>query len=241
GSSEDQSGRKYPFTVFSIVVQKKYGATLAAIPLAFNEFFVKAHTLINGGWAAMDAKRLTNWAEGSTVIPMFQDFKSSMQTMTLESYFKAVTETYESDRKYLIFNNLMVLLGQLRNQNTQRFSLGLQLPLSRQSRQWSFESAVWLEIIFGYLGRAHSEPVFFWNLDSREDQPYLFLFLRPPPPKFLIHLIRPDLDSELVCNLATEGISRITEIKQKMDVTLKNWLDSPSMALTEFIGKFSMI
>lgn len=241
GPGEDQGGRKYPFSMFSIIIQKILDMKISMAPLVFTKFIADAYSMINGGWMNMDARALSTWAQNTFASPEEQNLKLNLSSWTVEYFLSNILGKFQDDRKYLIFQNLVDLLLPMRNQKTQRFTLGLRLPLSSQQALWYFETVLWLEIIFRYLGRAPTTPVFFWNVDVTRFPPYMFLYLQPPAPRHFAHLVQPDSESELMCNLDVEGMDRISSIKSSMKTQLKEWLDTANLNIFEFIEKFSSI
>lgn len=239
GASADQSGRKYPFSVFTLIKQTQIRTAITEIPLTFSKFLTEAYGLITGGWAGLDTKGLNNWVQSTSAVPDENEMGLQLSNTTLENFLSNVLGKFNDDRKYLLFQNIIDIFSPLRNRDTSRFTLGLRLPLSPEKEQWPLESAFWLNLIFRYLGQAQTEPVFFWNSDLTQYQPYLFLYLRSPVSKHFMQLVKPNIPNSSMCNLDEEGFDRIQEIKAQTPAPLKEWLNSPDLNLADFINNFN--
>lgn len=243
--SKDRSERKYPFIV-SVKIGKKsrHKSLLPVVPVVYKDFLRKAGFLLHRALEGLEKQTIASLAESLNA--SFQPdpdrnnstFDNFLYATSLEDFWSMIFNQYNDSRKYLLIKNLTDILLPLRNQDPARMSLGLRFPLGKSHQFLHLVVCFWIRLCLQLLGKKDLALNYFWRKQEKNGQNYLFLFFHQPNSMLFKHLVEPEMENDMICQLDNEGKKDLSEILQKISPEYKNAIDNKELNLMDFIQKF---
>jgi type VI secretion system protein ImpM len=246
--SRDKSDRKYPFQISVLVDRPRFGDVNAhMVPIVFADFFDRACKLMEHALSGIGMQELYGQTEALAVSPADaftqQSTKHShyLEKTDLRSFLHACLGTAEEEKRDLVFANLTASMLPLRRHSAARFALGLRFPLSANDDLIGHQACFWAQVALRASGGSFFVPSMFWTCGEKGGPGYLFLFFRQPSPRVFVQLVQPDLQSDGICNIDTEGGTSVERTRAILNRDLRNLLDNGSQKLSEFLAHLAAI
>jgi hypothetical protein len=205
-------------------------------------FFTNALNIASYGWVGLDAntfiQKYFDWQVSLNLDKKYKnDYNIFLKSKTIDSYFKDLHWDSNTEKRYLIFQNLLDTVNPLNKDNSHRFSLGIKFPLSSKRKQNRFEIIFWLDLIAKVFPLKKLCPTLFWNNKEDGGSSNLFFYLNEPNHKHLLSLLNINSDSdEGVCDLSEMRFSQIEAVKASMKEKHFMLLKKPETSLYDFLG-----
>lgn len=242
--SQDKAVRKYPFWVSLQIERLGLGEALTQLtPVLFDSFFAQARGLLHDARSSLSMSEIVARVEAlktpisGSLQNEIRRHRDYLDAVSLRDFCASVFGAFENERKYLLFKNLVALLVPLRRQELGRVNLGLRFPLGPEAQTRSHEVCFWLYACSRLLGNPVMTPVLFWSAPSTAQKAYLFFYFRPPSPKNFLQLMRPEAQSDTICELEEEGAAHLAAAEQTLPATYRALLQTPEMSLSEALQR----
>lgn len=240
--SEDRSGRVYPFVVFGAVDRGVFPVRPAMMPIAFSEFLEQAEGVAGRTGAYSDQDELVSDVEalyGS--IPRDYElyrnnYLSVLEQQSCQGFWSELSGAGGRDRTYALFRNLVEWMRPFRDTDLGLPRSGLKYPLMPRAADIEWQVVFWAELTCELVGHPACTPTLFWSLDA-DARPGLFLFFRQPSPRSYVHLVRPDMESDSVWDLAIDDVAYGEDAHDELLAEYNACLDDPSMSLAELLWR----
>jgi type VI secretion system ImpM family protein len=242
--SRDRGDRCYPFTV-ALRLDRRYPTELLPLaPIVFESFFAAASRF------AIDADRMSlhEIATATTRLDVcaereYGELIRAQAAYHRETAVKSIKERLwkeEGDRVFLAFRNLLDVLRPLRGRNATRLSLGLRFPID--ATQAARDVSLWTEAAFRIVSATGARPFLFWTAPRAPEAALaptpaatLFLFLRQPTARSIMHFLRPDLASDFICAVDADGLQDISRARATLPSAFANALSAGEMSLAQLL------
>ncbi len=242
--SQDKAVRKYPFWVSLQVERSGLGDALVPLtPVIFSSFFTQAQALMQDVRNGLSMPEIITHVEALKV-PVsahlqneIRKHRNFLDAATLGSLCANVFGSFEDQRKYLLIKNLLDVLLPLRRQDLGRINLGLRFPLGADPNTRSHEACFWLNACSRLLGNPVMTPILFWSAPLVEKKAHLYFYFRPPSAKNFLQLVRPETQSDSVCELEEEGLANLAGAEQGLAAPYRTLLQTPGVSLSEFLQR----
>ena len=185
-SSNDKSGRKYPFIISTPINHSIGPENSHLLPLVFENFFLNSNRTIY---------KMKEIEKHDDIIAEIEDnikysetnfpekklqYQEYINATTTNNLWNGIFGDFEDERKYLMFYNLTEILLPLRNKQINNFTLGLKIPIVPENKFFYLNISFWIDVCFKLTGTANIKPFLFWSKKSTETERYLILFLNQP-------------------------------------------------------------
>lgn len=239
--SRDQSGRRYPLTVFCEFQLDRQARGIQVLPYALTSFLDAAAHLAGDGKSPLG----TSLGTMSALVPsnpadLSGRMASQLREMTMESFWTAVLGSFDDPRKYLCIKNLFGTLAPLRGYDPQRLAMGLRLPgVARASHlSPSLVMSSWISLCRAVIGEESlANSWLFWHNSPGAARPGCFLFFRTPSPGVLSALLDPGHAVESIWDMEIVGAERIAESRDALGAAISGVLDTPHFAMLDFVQR----
>jgi len=238
----DQSGRRYPFSIFAQMKLGRGGSGLHLLPYACGRFLKAARRLATVDCAdGIDNQRAASIMSLSSALPqnlveIQGRFDQYLGDVTMESFWRGLYPDFADPRKYLVIKNLFAALVPRRGHDPSRFGFTLHFPTASEWDYAASQSAVWILIARAILGaKSLEQAVIFWYADSESPSRGCFLSFRPPLPNTLAPLLAPGYAMDSVWGLEAMGADKAAAARDTLGAALAESLDSRTERLKDFI------
>jgi type VI secretion system ImpM family protein len=241
--SHDRGERCFPFTV-ALRLDRRYPRELLPLaPVVFESFLAGATRLASDARAmtlhqiAVATEQLdteTNRDYRAVVAPYLTRLAAERVGELRDRLWKA-----DEERVFLVFKNLLDVLVPLRGRNAARLALGLRFPIDVEPERASHDVSLWTEAALRVMSASDARPFLFWTAPrapgpATASAPVadFFLFLRQPTARSVMHFLRPDLASDFICNVATDGVTELSRARSVLPVAFSSALATGDMSLS---------
>lgn len=241
--SRDQAGRSYPFFLFLRVDRKRFAAPIQLAPITYASFLNEATALARSGGSGMRLKEFLEHLERLN-LPLPDDrapatdeenYRRFLQEESSRAFWTALLGEFEHPKKYLIDQNLLAILGPMRQASSTRLGFGLRFPLIASDKNRGEDIPFWSELTARILKRPPTGLHFIWNRMPAKGTPWMILFFGPPSAKSFLSLIAPSLDGGTAYDLAPETAVELQAAKEKVDAARRAILENGEMSLAAFL------
>ena len=171
--SRDQTGRRYPFSIFSHVQLGRNGKEFHVLPMAYARFLKAARRMLEtdcaDGIDNAKAARVMNLASTlpQNLVEFETKFNHFVGQTTMESFWQTLFPEFHDQRKYLVIKNLFSALVPRRGQDSSRFTFSLHLPTAAGMDAVVEQIGVWCSLCRGALGgKGLEQASVFWHADA---------------------------------------------------------------------------
>ncbi len=242
--SRDKSMRRYPFWVSWQIDQTRLGEILPSqVPAALASRCGQARQLVQEARQGLEMNEIAHHL-ASLSLSTPQDFaldirqyQSYLNSKICGSFWKLLFGESGDLKKYLLFKNLCEILLPYRQGTLHELALGLRFPLAAEAPAAAYEASFWIQASLELARNPGFAPVYFWSLPAAGKKARLFLFFRTPAAKNFVHLLRPDLASDSICELEEEGRDKIESAEQALPSLYRGLLQRPELTLKEFLQR----
>jgi len=244
--SHDRGERCYPFTI-ALRLDRRFPTELLPLaPIVFESFLAGATRL------ARDAGAMTLHEIGAAT--------EQLDTTTRGDYRAAVGEyrtrlvatpvadlqerlwKAEPERVFLVFKNLLEVLAPVRGRNVARLALGLRFPIAADPAQAGHDVSLWAEAALRVMSATGPRLFLFWTAPrTPEAAPASasaassFLFLRQPTARSVMHFLRPDLTSDFICAVDSDGAGDLSRARRALPPAFSSALAAGEMSLAQLL------
>ena len=239
--SRDRSRRTFPFLIAAEAdVGSINGREPAHLPVRFAGFLEEADRrtadIVTGG---IGHREIGSWLEQSGLESAREESTAAYDRYLDETMFSTWCERqwgfFGDSRKYLLFRNLLELLGPLGGVVPQGFTLGVRFPLGAVTTP-ELDVAFWMDLCRRLVGLPIETPVCFWTAAAPDGQRgYLLLFFRLPPARALSELLLEGSSGDYVCDLEDMNDAGAAEAALAIPSQIGALLESDEISLREFI------
>lgn len=209
--SQDNGGRKYPFFVALEAERGAFDArSVPAVPVQFGAFLDHAARFVQEATAGhLTREEIARRLAGLSVAEepgRLQTYEQYLKQTPFKTFAASLWGHSDDPRKYVLFKNLLDLLGPLRGHVHPQFSLGMKFPLAPGGPSHAFAVSFWLEVCMRILDFPNVAPTFFWTAPGAQAaSPFLLIFLQPPSGEAYLHVLPVDSDDEKLYVLDQAG------------------------------------
>jgi type VI secretion system ImpM family protein len=244
--SVDRGERCFPFTV-ALRLDRRYPSDLLPLaPVVFESFLSDAARFARDA-SRMSLQEIVAATERLDVCvdreyrELVAGYATHLRTASIASVRERLWSG-ERDRMCLVFRNLLEVLRPIRGRNASRFALGLRFPID--AAQAPRDVSLWTEAAFRVMSATGARPFLFWTVPpppapdaalSHPSAATLFLFLRQPTARSIMHFLRPDLASDFICALDTDGLHDISRARAALPTAFANALATGDMSLAQLL------
>ncbi len=237
----DTSGRRYPFSLFASVSPGKNGEHLHVVPEAYSVFLRASRRMLADLDTIAGELRSGKTSGLATTVQqnLFEFGRRYTRYLEIKKIADFWTETIgdsQGPTKYLVMKNLVASLSPLRGKDLRKFEFCLGLPISPQAAAQGFQVAFWLAVCRRLLGTAINSVIAFWDAAEEVDRARLYVFFRPPGPRYLGCLMHPETAGDCIWDLAELGEAKIDEARAKLAPQLAALLDDSELTLGGFLN-----
>lgn len=241
--SRDQAGRSYPFFLFTRADRKRFAAPIQFAPMTYLAFLEEGAKLIRTGWSGMKLKEFLEHLERLN-LPIPDDraavadeeaYRRFLQGEPSRAFWTALFGEFEHPKKYQVDQNLLAILGPMRQTSSSRLGFGLKFPLIASDKNRNEDIPLWSDLIARMLKRTPTGLNFFWNRMPAKGTPWMMLFMGPPSAKSFLSLIAPSLDGGTTYDLAPETAVELQAAKEKIDSRRRAILENGEMTLAALL------
>ncbi len=237
-SSQDKSGRIYPFTTLTVAGAPLLHTHRATLPLVYQNYFTDSETLLNTPWDNAKVADLTQELDGlATEYPQLTQRELLAQQIQLleatpmQDYWDGLQGSVAvTDREKFwcsFYNTMKTVL----KRGPSRTNWGIRIPIPATDDQTPFV-VFWVQMVEAILEDRFWRAHYFWNKRVGDDQACLTLFFRPLPPSYLLPLLNLELDDNAVFHLGREW-SSLPAFTSRID--LRRLLETDEVPLLEVL------
>lgn len=242
--SHDRGERCFPFTV-ALRLDRRYPADLLPLaPVAF-EAFLAAASRFSRDASGMTLQEIASATERLEVAvdreyrELIAAYTAHLRTASIASVRERLWKG-EDERVFLVFRNLLEVLRPLRGRNASRLALGLRFPIDGEHTPR--DVSLWTETALRIMSAAGARPFLFWTAPpvpgaalAPASAATLFLFLRQPTARSIMHFLRPDLASDFICALDTDGLQQMSRARAALPTAFANSLAGAETSLAQLL------
>jgi type VI secretion system protein ImpM len=242
--SRDESGRRYPLTVFCELQLDRQGRGVQVLPFALEPFLESASTMANA-CASHTPEGSILRAMGalvpeSVVESTQRAMTDRLRAVTMESFWCSLLERFDDPRKYLCIKNLFGILAPMRGHDPQRLSMALRFPgiTTKSDVSPSFAAAIWMSLSRAVIGEESlSTAWLFWICSEISARNGTYLFFRSPSPTMLSFMLNSESGSDDIWDIESMDAVRISEARDSLGPAITSVLDTPRFPVLEFIQR----
>jgi type VI secretion system ImpM family protein len=244
--SHDRGQRCFPFTV-ALRLDRRYPTELLPLaPVVFDDFLAGATRLARDA-SAMTLHQIsaaTEQLDAETI----RDYRGVAAAHLTRLGATRVADLRErlwkgdAERVFLLFKNLLEVLAPFRGRNLARLALGLRFPIAADAAHAGDDVSLWTEAALRLMSATGARPFLFWTAPTAlEVAPApasaasLFLFLRQPTARSVMHFLRPDLTSDFICAVDTDGVSDVSRARSALPAGFAASLAAGEMSLAQLL------
>jgi type VI secretion system ImpM family protein len=244
--SVDRGERCFPFTV-ALRLDRRFPADLLPLaPVVFESFLGEASRFVQnaGRMSLQEIGQATERLDVSVEREhreLVAGYAAHLRTTTVSSVRERLW-TGERERVFLVFRNLLEVLRPVRGRNASRLALGLRFPID--AAHAARDVSLWTEAALRVMSATGARPFLFWTAPPpptpaaalmHTPAATLFLFLRQPTARSIMHFLRPDLASDFICALDTDGLQEVSRARAALPTAFANSLAAGDMTLAQLL------
>lgn len=244
-SSEDSSGRRFPFLVAGSVRTESPLAFLPGLPLAMHGAWLEMELLMRD---ARHATEITQALARIEVTPLRAEQDAETLTAKLRAHFESATigglerMLAESGNRCVVRHTIAalgLLLSPLLTSSSQGANQGLALPLPEDNHSASFVSAFWLSLVTPFLARGdHEISLMRSRLAGRQQ---LIVSFSGASPRALEAIFNPSLAFEANIDLCqAEWVEDYLPGDYAL-TKLSSYLEHPDLSLSQALITFGEV
>jgi hypothetical protein len=154
--------------------------------------------------------------------------------------WRATWANGQDARMYLVFKNLGEILNPWRGRNSERLSMGIRFPIPSELMSVPHHVTFWLDAAHAAVrASADARPFAFWTSAEASRaavaECHLFLFLREPTTRTFAYLLRPDLNSDFICELDSDGGDALTAARDALPSRIRTLLGNGDASLRDLL------
>lgn len=242
--SRDVGGRRYPFSLFANATPGRNGQLAHLLAEAYAVFLQAAGRLLVDLDHAAGELRSGKTSGLATVLPQNlyefdRRFKRYLELKKMSDFWSETIGGFDDPVKYLLMRNLLSTLTPLRGRDVRKFELCLALPLSALPAEQGFQIAIYLALCRRILGQPVNSIIAFWDAQRVAGRVRLYLFFRPPGPRYVPFLFDPEAAGDFIWDMATVGADKIDGVKGKLPPEVIALLDNADLTVSAFLSKLA--
>jgi type VI secretion system ImpM family protein len=238
GSSRDQSGRRFPLTVF-VVAQQCERKEFKNFPSYFSSFFGEAEKLIDQSVSEGRTDRiesvdeLKRGVEGilSGLAPRERPDLREFKVSDLQASLSAPGD---GDLLERAMGNMLELAYRTGRKPENRPGFGCRFPLPGAGPLYDPSVFFWLSLGQITVGGGETNPILFWTNPGQESSGHLDLYFRSPDPISFLFLVDPSFQAESIYPVHETAGSAESD-KQGGRARVREKLREPALNLAELL------
>ncbi|CAG0943023.1 hypothetical protein ANRL1_01175 [Anaerolineae bacterium] len=226
----DKTGRQFPFLVLTGAPIKEFGAEVSLLPGIFENFFERSHAVMKD-WIGKDLKTFVDkvgqlgfMLDVRTEARKVADkcAKLKVQTLFAETFGSAADV-----RKYMLVQNLADVI---------KPNVAPKFAVRFPNTPGAAEAACWLEALQKLMNKHALPTLSVWNYTHNETAAHLTVLFEELHAKYLLPLLNPERDSDVVYKLGKYGAgddAKLANAQKKYGALC----DSATLTVPEMIRK----
>ncbi len=242
--SHDESGRRYPLTVFCELQLDRQARGVQVLPYALEPFLDSAASIAETcATRTLDVailRAMEALVPESPVESARRAMTDRLKVITMETFWCSLFGTFDDPRKYLCIKNLFGVLAPMRGYDPQRLAMGLRFPgvPGTAGVSSSLTTAIWATLCRAVIGEESlAASWLFWNNSPKAQHPASYLFFRTPSASMFAAMLAPRMPVDGIWNLDSIGAERINEARDSLGPAITSVLETPRFAVLEFIQR----
>lgn len=207
-SSQDKSGRIYPFATMATIRGGLYHTNRATLPLVHGGFFRDCQALVESSRDATTVPALIQQLdELATESPLYQQRGlvemqiSLLESVSLKSYWNGLQiPVTDREQFWCAFYDIM---RTVLNRGPSRTNWGIRIPIPSEEDQTPYV-VFWVQMVESILEDRFWRAHYFWNKGAADCHASMTLFFRPLPPSYMLPLLNQTLDDNAIFDLGRE-------------------------------------
>lgn len=241
--SRDQSGRRYPLSIFTRGTLKRGGRGLHAQPYGHSPFLSYADGMLGQFTTEGMPASGEPLAELGRMVPDQDDeitraFDRYFDDVTMESFWRGIFGDFADPRKYRVIKNLFGALAPLRGDDPSRLKAALRMPIAPQTNEAAAQSAIWTLLSMAVLGTDRlADATIYWRGDKTLTVPgSCIIAFRAPQAMLWSHVFVSDADgSDGVWDTERIGADSGDDVRVGLGGPLATALDQPALRMRDFL------
>ena len=226
----DKTGRQFPFLILTGAPVKEFGAEVSLLPGIFENIFERSHAVMKD-WIGKDLKTFVDkvgqlgfMLDVRTEARKVADKCAKLKVQTL------FTETFGSAadvRKYMLVQNLADVI---------KPNVAPKFAVRFPNTPGAAEAACWLEALQKLMNKQGLPTFSVWNYTHNETAAHLTVLFEELHAKYLLPLLNPERDSDVVYKLGKYGAgddAKLANAQKKYGALC----DSATLTVPEMIRK----
>lgn len=207
-SSQDKSGRIYPFATMATTGSWLFQTNRATLPLVHRKFYSDCTALMEGA---------REYTTVSTLIQHLEELASDSPLYEQRELVALQIQLLESVQLGEYWNGLQIpvtdreqfwcafydIIKSVQNRGPNRTTWGIRIPLPDQDDQVPYV-IFWVQMIESILENRFWRAHYFWSRGTDSGQASMTLFFRPLPPSYMLPLLNHNLDDNAVFDLSRD-------------------------------------
>lgn len=234
-SSQDKSGRVYPFATLAAVGGGQFQTNRAILPLVHQDFFRESESLIEcaPNMASIPAltQKLDELATDAPLYPQRELLENQirlLEAVPLKNYWAGLRIPVEEREQF--WCSFYDIMKTAQNRGPSKTNWGVRIPIP--SEEQTPYVVFWVQMVESILEDRFWRAQYFWNKGAGDSNASLALFFRPLPPSYLLPLINQTLDDNAIFDLGREWQS-LPAFKSRVD--LRRLLENDDIPMLEVL------
>lgn len=235
-SSQDKSGRVYPFATLAAVGGGLFYNNRATLPLVHEDFFRESEALMEDARNMASVPALTQKLdELAAETPLYQQREllehqiRLLENVPLKNYWAGLQIPVEEREQF--WCSFYDIMKTAQNRGPSRTNWGVRIPIPSEKEQTPYV-VFWVQMVESILEDRFWRAQYFWNKGDGDHNACLTLFFRPLPPSYLLPLVNQMLDDNAIFDLGREWQS-LQAFKSRVD--LRRLLENDDIPMLEVL------
>ena len=236
-SSQDKSGRIYPFALLWVAPAPLLHGHRATAPFVFDHCFAygdhpahlqRENVTLASLLGELDQKTFEN--PPLTQRELLESQIRGLGDLTMGHYWHGLRHPIGQENREQFWQTFYNVLKTVLQRGASRTHWGLRLPLPVQEQTASV--VFWVQMVESILEDRFWRAHYFWSEGTDESEPCLTLFFRPLLPSYLLPLLNHELDDNAVFDLGREW-SKLSYFPSRVD--LRNLLGKDDASMLDVL------
>ena len=238
--SRDTIGRHFPIvTAFEVDQHTFTWDWFVEMPLRYDYLLrIMQQLVAQAAAGSIDRDMLVRGLEQEAAMPA--DF-SPWESVGIQPFRQQIPSVVEDDRWLLLFANVIELIGPLKGNVPEKYTLGFRFPATSNAEYVAYHASIWMATMRMVLQSAEVSPSFFWRLPVSDtittvpNASSLLAFFRSPSPRAYMDILPVERDSDHICDMDLINEHKLSLAREKVPEDLRMVLEAPRTTLYDLL------
>ncbi len=237
-SSQDKSGRIYPFAILAVAAAPLLHTNRATLPLVYQDYFKGSDELLATSWEGGTVAELTRDVDDLAIDnpPLRQRDLLERQIQLLsripmKNYWDHLSNSISADDRERFWCCFYNVIRTVLERGPGKTHWGIRIPIPAGKDQIP-HVVFWVQMVETLLEDRFWSAHYFWNKGTETHAACLTLFFRPLPSSYLLPLLNHDLKDNAVFHIGREW-SSLPTFKSRVD--LRRLLEKDDVPMLEVL------